>query len=93
MNRNVWRVGGIALMSGLALFLITLLVKLALVVLATGVILRVVGGKLMGRFAGPAGRVGGLSTDIISIDNSAYRTPVNRAGFDRVAFDRIIPIG
>ncbi len=82
---NIWRVAGIALMAGLALFLISLLVKLLLAVLVTGLVIRVVGGQLIGRFSGPMGRVGGRSMDIISIDNPAYRhSPMNRASFDRV---------
>ncbi len=88
MNLNIWRIGGIALVAGLALFLISLLVKVVLVVLATALVVRAVGGRFMGRSFGPVGRMGGPATDIISIDNPAYRTPVNRLGFDRV-----IPIG
>ena len=81
---NIWRVAGIALMAGLALFLVTLLLKLVLIVLATGLVIRVVGGRLAGRFGGMGGRFGRVSTDIISIDNPTFRSPMNRAGFDRV---------
>ena len=85
---NIWRVAGVALMAGLALFLISILLKLLLVALAVGLLVRVVGGRLMGRFSGPAARVGWQQTEIISIDNPTYRSPMNRAGFER-----IIPIG
>lgn len=81
---NIWRVAGIALMAGLALFLVTLLLKLLLIVLATGLVIRVVGGRLAGRFGGMGGRFARVSTDIISIDNPAFRSPMNRAGFERI---------
>lgn len=84
---KIWRVAAIALMAGLALFLITLLVKLVVVALATFLVIRVVGGRLAGRFMAERGRMGGFSTDIISIDNPAYRMPGNR-----VRFERIIPV-
>lgn len=72
-------------MAGLALFLLSLLVKLLLISLATVVLVRVVGWRLAGRFSSPMGRMGGSSTDnIIAIDNPAYRSVMNRAGLERV---------
>lgn len=81
---NIWRVAGVALVAGLALFLISLLVKMLLIVVATGLVIRVVGGRLMGRFAGPAERVGWSSTGIISIDNPNFQSPMKQAGFARI---------
>lgn len=82
---NIWRIAGVALMAGMALFLLSLLVKLLLITLATVVLVRVIGGRLMGRSFGPRGRMGGPSTDnIIAIDNPTYRSAMNRAGFERV---------
>lgn len=72
-------------MAGLALFLISLLLKLLLISLATVLLVKVVAGRLAGRFYGPMGRMGWPSTDnIISIDNPTYRSAMNRAGFERV---------
>lgn len=82
---NIWRIAGVVLVAGLALFLLSLLVKLLLISLATVVLIRVVGGRLAGRFYGPRGRMGGSSTDdIIAIDNPTYRSAMNQAGFERV---------
>lgn len=84
---NIWRIAGIALMAGLALFLISILLKLLLVALAAALVIRVVGGRLMHRFGGHRQRMGWSSSNIISIDNPTYRSPMNQA-----AFERIIPI-
>lgn len=82
---NIWRVAGIVLMVGLTLFLLSLLVKLLLIFGATVLLIRVVAGRLAGRFSRPMDRSGWLSTDnIISIDNPTYRSGTNRAGFERV---------
>lgn len=81
---NIWRVAGVALMAGLALFLVFTLLKLLLVAAVAFLAVRVVGGRLMGRSFGQLGRGGWRSTDIISIDNPAYRFPANRGGFSRV---------
>ena len=81
---NIWRIAGIALVAGLALFLISILFKLLLMAVVTVVLIRVVGRQLAGRFFGRMGRVGGTSADIIAIDNPAYRSPASWAGFDRV---------
>lgn len=84
----IWRVAGVALAVGLALFLLTLILKVLLVGAGLFLLARVVGPRLAGRSFGPLGRGGWQSSDIISIDNPAYRSGVNRADFDR-----IIPIG
>lgn len=81
---NIWRVAGVALMAGLALFLISLLLKLLLIALGVGLLMRVVGGRLASRFFGPAARVGWQQTEIISIDNPIYRSAMNRAGSERI---------
>lgn len=81
---NIWRIAGVALVAGLALFLISILFKLLLIAGVTVVLIRVVGRQLAGRLFGQMGRVGGTSTDIISIDNPTYRSPASWAGFDRV---------
>lgn len=72
-------------MAGLALFLVFTLLKLLLVAVVAALLLRFIGGRLARRMFGPFGRGSvGQSTDIISIDNPAYRFPVNQAGFERV---------
>ncbi|MFD2574214.1 hypothetical protein ACFSUS_26500 [Spirosoma soli] len=82
---NIWRITGVALLAGLALFLVTILLKLLLIAAVVAVILRVVGGRLAGRMFGPMGRGRfAHSNNIISIDNPSYRYPMNRAGFERV---------
>lgn len=80
---NIWRVTGIVLMAGIALFLVSLLLKFMLIVLATGLLVRVIGGQLVRHFSGSAGRVDWPGNRLISIDNPIYRSPMNRAGFDR----------
>jgi flagellar biosynthesis protein FlhB len=84
-DMNIWRITGVAVMAGLALFLVFTLLKLLLVALVAALLLRVIGGRLMSRMAGLSerGRVG-QSTDIIAIDNPAYQFPMNRTGFGRV---------
>ena len=73
---KIWRIAGIALVAGLALFLITVLLKLLFVALAAALLIRVVGGQLMRRFAGPMLLGRGPSNHIISIDNPTYRSPM-----------------
>lgn len=81
---NIWRVAGVALMVGLALFLISILFKLMLVAFVTVLLVRVVGRQLAGRFYYRMGREGGREIDIISIDNPTYRSAANWGGFERV---------
>ncbi|MFD2934286.1 hypothetical protein [Spirosoma flavum] len=83
----IWRVAGLALVVGLALFLLTLVVKILLVGLGLFLIVRVAGARLAGRSFGQLGRGNWQSSDIISIDNPTYRSRVNSG-----SFDRIIPI-
>ncbi|QKZ15259.1 hypothetical protein [Spirosoma sp. KUDC1026] len=92
MNRMViWRIAGIALVAGLALFLVSLLIKLVLVVLAVGLTLRIVGGYIASRFFGAQlGRGRWQQPQIISIDNP---TPAYQAIPVTASYDRIIPIG
>ncbi|MBD2754440.1 hypothetical protein [Spirosoma validum] len=85
----IWRVAGVALAVGLALFLLTLIIKVLLVGAGLFLLARVVGPRLMGgRAFGPLGRGGWQSSTIISIDNPTYRSGVTRASYERV-----IPIG
>lgn len=85
---NMYRVAGIAFTAALALFLVSVLVKLLLVAGATALVVGVVGRRLMGRSFGRLNRGRWQSAEPISIDNPAYRSPMNRA-----SYDRIIPIG
>jgi hypothetical protein len=85
---NMYRIAGLALVAGLALFLLSILIKLLLVAFAAVLVVRVVGGFLMSRMVGSLGRSGWQSTQVISIDNPAYRVPMHR-----VSVDRVIPIG
>jgi hypothetical protein len=81
---NIWRIAGVALMAGLALFLVTILLKLVLIASVGFLLIRVVGGRLMGRAFGGLRQGGWQSTEIISIDNPAYRSPMSQRGFSRV---------
>ena len=87
---NIWRIAGVALVAGLALFLVSVLVKLLLIALATVVLVRVIGGRLVSRSFGPRGRMGWSSTDdsIIAIDNPTYRSAMT----NQVRYERVVPI-
>ncbi|WP_461078064.1 hypothetical protein [Spirosoma flavus] len=84
----IWRVAGVALAVGLALFLLTLILKVLLVGLGLFLVARVVASRLAGRTFGPIGQGNWQQSTIISIDNPTYRSGVTRANFERV-----IPIG
>jgi hypothetical protein len=84
----IWRVAGVALAVGLALFLLTLIVKVLLVGAGLFLLARVVGPRLAGRAFGPIGRGNWQSSEIISIDNPAYRS-----GMKQPRFERVISIG
>lgn len=85
----IWRVAGVALAVGLALFLITLIVKVLLVGAGLFLLARFVGPRLLGgRSFGPLGRGGWQPSTIISIDNPTYHS-----GVTRTSHERIIPIG
>ncbi len=81
---NIWRIAGVAFVAGLALFLVSLLLKIALIAGVTVLLVRVVGGRLLGGYFNRVGRGNWPSTEIISIDNPTYRSPMNRAGFERI---------
>ncbi|GAB3012548.1 hypothetical protein [Spirosoma pulveris] len=84
----IWRIAGLALAAGLVLFLVSLLLKVLLVALGIALLARIVGSRLAGGRAFGRVRDGGWqSSTIISIDNPAYRAPVNQA-----SYARIIPI-
>ena len=72
------------MVAGLALFLVSLLVKLVLIAGVAFLLVRVVGGWLARRTSGQIGRGNWPEAGIISIDNPAFRSPMNRAGFERV---------
>ena len=81
----VARVVGVALAVGLALFLLTLVLKVLLVGGLLFFFVRVVGPRLMGRMygSGPLGR-GNWQSDIISIDNPSYRSGVTNKKYERI---------
>lgn len=81
---SIWRIAGAVFVVGLALFLITLLLKVLLIASIAFLLVRVVGGKLASRYYGRLGRRDWVSSEVISIDNPAYRSPVNSARFERV---------
>ena len=81
---NIWRIAGIALVAGLALFLLTILIKLLLVAAVTFLLVRVVGQQLARRAFGPPGRGNWQSAEIISIDQPTFQSPMHRPRFDRV---------
>lgn len=85
---NIWRVGGLVVMAGIALFLVTLLLKLLVVGLAAGLLIRVVAGQLASRYGGRLGRGNWSSAGSIAIDDPTYRSPMNRS-----RGERIVPIG
>ncbi|GAB4055487.1 hypothetical protein [Spirosoma litoris] len=84
----IWRVAGVALAVGLVLFLLTLIVKVLLVGLGLFLVVRVAGARLAGRSFGRFERGGWQSSNIISIDNPTYRSPISVQRYERV-----IPIG
>jgi hypothetical protein len=85
---NIWRIAGIAFVAGLTLFLLSIVIKLVLVAAVTLLLIRVVGARLASRYINSLGRSSWEHTEIISIDNPAYRAPMTRANYERV-----IPIG
>ncbi|MCX6216285.1 hypothetical protein [Spirosoma sp.] len=81
----IWRIAGLALAAGLVLFLVSLLLKVLLVALGIALLGRVVGSRLAGgRAFGRVKHGGWQSSNIISIDNPAYRMPINQASYARV---------
>jgi hypothetical protein len=85
---NMWRIGGLVLVAGLALFLLTVLIKLLIVAVTVGLLVRVVGFRLASRLFGQIGRGGWQQSQVIAIDSPVYRTPVRQ-----MAYDRVISIG
>ena len=83
----IWRIAGVAVMVGLALFLLSLVLKFLLIGTGLFLLVRVVGPRLMGRSFGRMERGGWQGADMIAIDNPAYQAgrPVGR-------FDRVIAI-
>ncbi|AUD02927.1 hypothetical protein [Spirosoma pollinicola] len=81
----IWRVAGVALAAGLVLFLVSLIVKVLVVGLGIALLARVVGPRLAGgRAFGRFGRGGWQSSQIISIDDPTYHSPMSRGRFERV---------
>lgn len=80
----IWRVAGVALAVGLALFLLSLVLKILLVGLGLFLLVRVVGPRLAARTFGRVERGDWQSSDIISIDNPAYRSGNYRQHADRI---------
>ena len=84
----IWRIAGVAAVVGLALFLLSLVLKFLLIGMGLVLLVRVVGPRLMGgRAFGRMERGGWQQSHIISIDNPAYQAngPIGR-------FDRVIAI-
>lgn len=84
-NMNIiWRVASVALLVGLALFLLTLILKVLLVGAGLFLLARVVGRRLFGRSFGPwqQGRVS--ASHVIAIDNPGYRYSAAQPSFERV---------
>lgn len=81
----IWRIAGLALAAGLVLFLVSLLLKVLLVALGIGLLVRVVGSRLAGgRAFGRFNRGGWQASEIISIDSPGYRSPMNQPGYARI---------
>ena len=80
----IWRIAGVAVVAGLALFLLSLVVKFLLVGLGLFLLVRVVGPRLMGRSFGRMERGGWQQADIIAIDNPTYQSGSSAGRFDRV---------
>ncbi|WP_080056622.1 hypothetical protein [Spirosoma aerolatum] len=80
----IWRIAGVALAVGLALFLLTLILKVLLVGAGLFLLARFVGPRLAGRAFGPLERGRWQSTNIISIDDPAYRSNVAYPTYSRV---------
>jgi|GEM_PF-1479777 hypothetical protein len=88
----IWRIAGVALVAGLALFLVSLLIKLLLVALAVGLVVRIAGRYIASRFFGAQlGRGQGQwqQPQVIAIDSP---TPAFRATPISATYDRVIPI-
>jgi len=81
---NIWRIAGLALMVGLGLFLLSVVVKLLIVAAVAALIFKVVGKQIARQYYGPLNRGQWPSNGIISIDNPAYRSPMNRPDYDRI---------
>ena len=84
----IWRVAGLVLAVGLALVLLTLILKVLLIGGGLFLLARVVGPRLAGGAMGRFDRSAWQSSEIISIDNPSYRF-----GGNKVSYDRVIPIG
>ncbi|WP_020606256.1 hypothetical protein [Spirosoma spitsbergense] len=80
----IWRIAGVAVVAGLALFLLSLVVKFLLVGMGLVLLVRVVGPRLMGRAFGRMERGGWQQANIIAIDNPAYHSGRSTGHFDRV---------
>jgi hypothetical protein len=81
---HIWRIAGLALAAGLALFLVTLLLKLVLVAAVAFMLIRIIGWQLARRFSGNLGRGRWQPNHAIAIDNPTYRTPMSMKGYTRV---------
>lgn len=78
------RILSVAVIAGLALFLLSLVVKFLLVAAGLFLLVRVVGPRLMNRAFGRMEQGGWHQSDIISIDNPGYRSSHTAGRFDRV---------
>ncbi|WP_254448572.1 hypothetical protein [Spirosoma rhododendri] len=85
---KIWRIAALALVAGLALFLITVLLKMLIIAVAVGLLVRVVGFRLASQVFGRVERGGWQMNQPIAIDSPVYRTPARQ-----MAYDRVIQIG
>lgn len=81
---KIWRIAAVAVVAGLALFLISIVLKLLLVGTALFLLVRFVGPRLIGRAFGPVGPGNWRTPEIISIDNPGHRSAVYQPGFERI---------
>lgn len=80
----IWRIAGVAVGIGLALFLLSLVVKFLLVGTGLFLLVRVVGPRLMGRSPGWMEHRGWQRADPLVIDNPGYQSGRRSGHFDRV---------
>ena len=80
----IWRIAGVAVVAGLALFLLSLVVKFLVIGTALFLLVRVVGPRLMGRAFGRMERGDWQRADSIAIDNPGYYAGRSTGRFDRV---------
>jgi membrane protein implicated in regulation of membrane protease activity len=69
---NIWRIAGVALIAGLALFLLSVVVKLLLIAAVAALVFNVIGRQIARRYYGSSNRQPQSVMGIVSIDNPAF---------------------